>query len=484
MADDCALMITRRQLRLSRLGAAAMATLIALAGSVAPVAAWANGPNSGNGYGTHDWILDQAFRLLDKRGIDTSWVDRSVALLATDDPDYVEVAADSSRSIEHTYTGGGKRGGAVHRITEHYAAIVRLYAEGRAAQLAGDDSTAGDRFREASYNLGMLAHFYGDILQPFHTSRDAIGITGPHYAYEMLVDKSTKTGTDASSWSVANTSWVVKNVTNVRSAAIAAAAYSRARYLTLAAHFSSSNTVLSSTANTVTKEVLIRASGDLANLIASAAKGVGNPPAVGSVAIKLTWRGVKTNETRERIDGTVLDVNGKPIEGVCVDVIWPLANGSTTKLRFWTDQYGKGHVYGTVGAPPYMQHKTVTATVTTNQTTIIKTAWFYRTPRLADGSAGFVTTVSDTTVKAGQTVTATTLARTSTGAPVVGLWVAFTWTLGSTIVKGGAYTDSTGRARSTYVIKTTTSRSTLTVKGSATAYSISRSASRTFHRVD
>lgn len=457
-------------MRLSRLSAATLAALLAIAGSVAPVAAWANGPNSGNGYGTHDWILDQAFRLLDKRGFDTSWIDRSVALLATDDPDYVEVAADPSRSIEHTYTGGGKRGGAVDRITEHYAAIVRLYNEGN--------------YAEASYNLGMLAHFYGDILQPYHTSRDAIGKDGPHYAYEILVDKSTKTGTDAPGWSVANTSWVVKDMTNVRSAALAAAAYSRARYLTLAAHFSSSNTSLSSTANTVTREVLTRASGDLANLISSVPKGIGNPPAVGSLSIKLTWRGVKTNETRERIDGTVLDVNGKPIEGVCVDVVWPLANGSTTKLRFWTDQYGKGHVYGTVGAPPYMRHQTVTATVTTDQTTITKTAWFYRTPRLADGSAGFKTTVNDSTVKAGQTVTATTLARTKTGAPVVGLWVAFTWTLGSTVVTGGAYTDSTGRARSTYVIKTTTSHATLSVKGAATAYSISRRSTASFHRVD
>jgi hypothetical protein len=464
-------MITRRQLRPSRFLAASMATLIALAGSVAPVAAWANGPNAGNGYGTHDWILDQAFRLLDKRGINTSWVDRQTALLATDDPDYIEVAADPSRSIEHTYTGGGKRGGAVDRITEHYAAIVRLYKQGD--------------FEGASYNLGMLAHFYGDILQPYHTSRDAIGKTPTHYNYEVLhVDNVTKSPTDAPGWSVANTSWVVKDMTNVRSAAIAAAAYSRARYLTLAAHFSTSSSSLSSTANTVTKEVLVRASGDLANLISSVPKGIGNPPAVGSLSIKLTWRGVKTNETRERIDGTVKDVSGKPIEGVVVNVDWPLANGTTTKLRFWTDQNGQGHVYGIVGAPPYMHHQTVTATVTTNETTITKTAWFYRTPRLADGSAGFVTTVNDTTVKAGQTVTATTLARTSTGVPVVGLWVAFTWTLGTKTVTGGGYTDSTGRARSTYLITSTTSHSTLTVKGAATAYSISRSSTASFHRVD
>lgn len=481
-------MISRPQPRPSRLGArlavATLATLLAFAGSVAPVAAWANGPNAGNGYGTHDWVLDQAFRLLGKRGIDMSWVDRSAALLATDDPDYVEVAAAPSRTIEHTYTGGGRRGGAVDRITEHYAAIVRLYAAGRAAQLAGDTSTAQDRFREASYNLGMLAHFYGDILQPFHTSRDAIGKDGPHYAYEILVDKGTKTPTDAASWSVANTTWVVKNMTNVRTAALAAAAYSRARYLNLAAHFSSSNKSLSATANTVTRDVLIRASGDLANLISSVPKGIGNPPAAGTLTMKLRWRGVRTNDTTERLDVNVRDVSGKPIEGVKVDIMWPQPDGSKLKMPVWTDALGYGHVYGKVGSNTYMVHQTVTATVATNATTISKSTWFYRTRRLANGSAGFVTTVNDSTVVAGQTITVTTLARTSAGSPIVGLYVTWTWYQGSASSTTSGYTDSTGKARSTFVVKPTTTKSTITVTGRTSAYSIKRSESATFHRVD
>jgi hypothetical protein len=471
----------RFRTRFPRLAAAGLAMLLVFGGSVAPAAAWSN---NGNLYGSHDWILDQAFRLLTARGIDWSWVDRTVALVATDDPDTVEVAADPTRNIEHVYTGGGRRGGAVDRITEHYAAILRLYKEGRAAQLAGDGATATARFRDASYNLGMLAHFYGDILQPFHTSRDAIGQETTHLAYELLVDKSNRHPTDAPTWSVANTAWVVSDVTNMRSAALAAAAYSRARYLTLAANFKATDTTLSPTAGTVTKEVLIRASGDLANLVASVPKGIGNPPAAGKLTITLRYRGVKANEASERLDGTVLDVNGKPIEGVRVNVVWPMPDGTTKTLPFWTDELGKGHVYGTVGSNPLMVHQAVTATVTTNLTTLIKGTWWYRTPKLADGTAGFVTTVNDRTVRAGQTVTVTTTAKSTTGSPVVGLLVTWTWKLGSTTVTTSAYTDSTGKARSSRLITSSTTRSTIYVTARTSAYSLSRSSSTYFYRVD
>ena len=249
-----------------RLAAASLVALLAFVGAVAPAAGWSN---NGDLYGSHDWILDQSLRLLAARGIDTSWVNRTVALQSSDDPDTIEAAADPSREIEHVYTAGGRRGGAIDRITEHYAAILRLWAKGHEAQLAGDATAATADFRDASYNLGMLSHFYADILQPFHTSRDAIGQTTTHRAYELLVDHFQHHPTDSPSWSVANTSWVVKDMTNVRTAALAAATYSRVRYLDLAANFSASDTSLSPTADQITREVMIRASGDLANLISS-----------------------------------------------------------------------------------------------------------------------------------------------------------------------------------------------------------------------
>lgn len=463
-------MRSRAHPSLSRLGAATLATLLAFAGVAAPVAGWANGPDGGNGYGSHDWILDQALRFLTARGVSTSWVDRDIALLATDDPDKIEVAADPSRDIEHVYTAGGRRGGAVHRITEHYAAMLREYATGD--------------YDGASYQLGMLAHFYGDILQPYHTSRDAIGQTTKHFAYEMLVDDDNRHPTDAPGWSIVGTSWVVKNITNIRTSALAAAAYSRARYTSLAANFDANDTSLSSAANTVTKEVLRRASGDLANIISTVPKGIGNAPAVGSLTITLRWRGVKTNEVSERLDGKVLDVNGDPIEGVLVKISWPMPDGSKKIMPFWTDELGNGHIYGVVGSNTYMAHQTVTATVKTNLTTVTKSTWWYRTKRLADGTAGFKTSISDSTVVAGQTVTVTATAKTSTGSPIVGLLITYSWYVGSTTITTTAYTDSAGNAKSSYKVLSSTTRSTITVTARTSAYSINRSSSKTFHRVD
>jgi hypothetical protein len=459
-----------------------MTAIFAFAGTVAPVAAWAN---YGDKYGTHDWILDQAFRMFDDRGINISWIDRTTALLATDDPDNIEVKADPTRDIEHVYTGdGGRRGGAPDRITEHYAAVLRYYQAGKTAKAAGDDATATARFKTASYNLGMLAHFYGDILQPFHTSRDAIGKSTTHKAYEQLVDDLTRHPVDAPGWQIKNTTFAPKDVTNVRTAAIAAAAYSRARYLNLQANFAASDTSLKPVAAQITKEVLLRASGELANLISSVPKGIGNPPPVGSISLTLRWRGVKTNEASERLDGQVLDINGKPMEAVRVDIAWPMPDGSTKIMPFWADGAGWGHIYGVVGSNTYMKHNEVKATVRTNTTTLVKTTWWYRTKRLADGTAGFSTKISDSTVVSGQTVTMTATAKTSTGAPIVGLQITFTWTMGSSVTKTTAYTDSTGKARSSRSITSTTTRSTMSVKASTSAYSINRSSTKSFHRVD
>ena len=470
--------------RLSRLGAASLAALLALAGAITPAAAWSNGPDGGNGYGSHDWILDQSLRLLSARGVSTSWVDRTVAMLATDNPDKVEVAADPDREIEHVYTGGGKRGGAVHRITEHYAAILKYYNAGKAAQVAGNDAAAEDAFDDASYNLGMLAHFYGDIAQPFHTSRDAIGQTTTHKAYELLVDDDNRHPTDAPSWSVANSSWVVKDMPDVRKAALAMAAYSRARYQALAADFHASDSSLHGDAATVTKEVLIRASGDLANLISSVPKGIGNPPAIGSITLKLRYQGVKTNEGSERLDGTVLDVSGKPIEGIRVDIKWPMPDGSFKTMPFWTDDLGVGHIYGTIGSNTYMKKFTVTATVKSNYKTLTKSTWFYRTKRLSDGTAGFSTTISDSTVVSGQTITVTATAKSSGGTPVVGLLITFSWYIGSSTITATAYTDSAGKAKSIYKVTGSTPQSGTSVTARTQAYSISRSSSKSFHRVD
>ncbi len=112
--------------------------LAGLVTAPAPAAAWSNG--KGDGYGTHDWIIDEGLRVLSDR--DVSWFHRTTALLVSDDPDNVEVVANPARKIDHIYRDGGVRGGAVQRITEHYAAAVQLHREGVEAQEAGDAAAA------------------------------------------------------------------------------------------------------------------------------------------------------------------------------------------------------------------------------------------------------------------------------------------------------------------------------------------------------
>jgi hypothetical protein len=280
------------------------------------------------------------------------------------------------------------------------------------------------------------------------------------------------------------TSWALKNITNIRTTALAAATYSRAKYTDLAANFDANDTVLSSTANAITRDVLRRASGDLADIVQSVPKGVGNAPAVGTVTINLRWRGVKTNEVSERLDVNVLDVNGKPIEGVLGDVLWPMPDGSKKHMPLWTDELGNGHIYGVVGSNTYMAHQTVTVTVKTNAKVVTKSTWWYRTKRLADSTTGYSTSISDSTVVNGQTVTLTTTAISTSGTPIAGLLITYSWYVGATTITTTAYTDSTGKAKSSYKVLSTTTHSTITVTARTSAYSINRSSSKTFHRVD
>ena len=207
----------RPRRHLARLSTAFVA-LAVMAGAFAfpatPVKAWANG--GGDGYGTHDWIVDQAVKVLNGRA--DSWFDASVARLASDDPDTQEPA---SLAVDHVYNGQGRRGGAIDRISYEFDQASASYARGD--------------YHDASYHIGLLAHFYGDILQPFHTARAAIGKKTAHHKYELLVNDKTRHRGDAPSW--ASSRRTVSTFSNIRTEAIAAAAYSRKLFAPLYASF-------------------------------------------------------------------------------------------------------------------------------------------------------------------------------------------------------------------------------------------------------
>ena len=65
-------------------GVLVIGTVGALAAPMPSALGWANGVSGCNSYGGHDWVLDKA---IDAAGNDASWVQRRVALRATDDPD-------------------------------------------------------------------------------------------------------------------------------------------------------------------------------------------------------------------------------------------------------------------------------------------------------------------------------------------------------------------------------------------------------------
>ena len=453
-------------------------TMVLIVGGTPPVAAWTNG--AGDGYETHDWIIDQALRVLDGKADD--WFDRGTALRASDDPDHIEVRADQSRDVEHLYRESGRRGGAIHRITEHYAAAVRLYAEGAAARAAGDTATAAAKFTAASYNIGMLSHFYGDILQPFHSASAGGGKLAAHLAYEHLVGAKTRTRDASPGWQ--STNRTVTTIANVRLAAIAAAAYSRARFGTLYRSFILDETVISPTVSRVTKEVLVRAADDLADVIWSISQGAGIAPDVATLAVSIRWHGTRQYETAETVYATAKDVHGKPIEGLQVDVLWPLPGGGTKRVRFWTDPAGAGHYTGSVGLSPLMRKRPVVVSATTNGKTVRSSTWFYETPQLAYATAGFRTTVSDRTVRAGQTVTVHTYARDVYGRPVAGLYVRWTWSLHGTLLWTSGYTNAYGRASSSMTVTSATTRYRIYVYARAAAHSINRVSSTWFARTD
>ena len=147
-------------------------TLLVLCGVPAPAHAWSNGTDGCNSFGTHDWVLDRA---LDAVGDQASWVNRRVALRATDDPDCVDGIDHASASWWHVHDEWGETYGGAPEAAEVWYERMRNRLE------AGNE-------RGASRALGIMAHIVGDVAQPMHTDsrprEDRV-----HGLYESAVDR-------------------------------------------------------------------------------------------------------------------------------------------------------------------------------------------------------------------------------------------------------------------------------------------------------
>ena len=331
----------------------------------------------------------------------------------------------------------------------------------------------------ASIAFGWMAHYYGDILQPYHTNYAAVDLDVSHRRYELLVDDQTSLPDQSPGWMT--TDRAPHAVTDIRATAIAAAAYSRSYFPELYRQFHADETVLNARVTTITGYLLKRASSDLADLMYSISQGVDIIPAA-TVTAKVKYVYISKNAT-EYVDITVKDAAGHPLEGIRVDVAFPLATGGTTLIRHYTTAAGTLTVHANVGASPYGLHRPVAVTVVTGDVTKTATPWFTTTHRLGSGSAGFKSWVNDGTVQPGQTLRVATLARDTKGHGIANLKV--TWTLtfaNGSVLKTVGYTDATGKALMTVPITSATPKGTVKVSAKTQAAGVTRYSTTSFKR--
>jgi hypothetical protein len=434
-------------------------TASAIALQAAPAAAWAN---NGDGYGTHDWIVDQAVRVLDGR-VD-SWFDAGIARLASDDPDTVERPLRDQD--DHVYHERGKRGGGVDRIATEFDKASASYA-------------AGD-YADASYHIGLLAHIYGDLLQPYHTAYAAMKLDSEHRNYEHRVGDLTRKASDMPAWHSSRRT--VSTFANIRTKAAASAAYSRALYPALHKAFGPNQNHLNDRAREITGKVMVRAANDLADVIWSISRGSGAQPKIGALRVSVKWVGVRSGFPTQAVFVTAKDVNGKPIEDLLVRVRWPTSTGTREEILF-TDPHGFQKRLGPVGTGPLYQRLDVKATAAVRDQVATANAWWALTRALGSGASGFRTKISDQRVVAGQTVTVTSIARDGKGRPMRNLLVTWTWNYDGTKVTTKAITDANGRASSTQQITSSTTRNRVRVTAHTQAASHNRYVYVYFKRV-
>ena len=406
-----------------------------------PALGWGNGPGDiptqdGNGYGTHDWVLDNAIRMTRSAdGGNASWVNVEVALRATDDPDYGVTATSGEM---HGYKNTGVYQGGPQAVADEYFQLMTAYNKGD--------------YTQASRHLGVMSHYYSDICQPYHT--DARGTmsenNGRHHEYELTVTELTRTRSSSAGWLSADPR---TDVYDIRSQAVQAALYARTKYTVLDAYLAAHNGRVTGDAHSTTGDVLNRATNDLADIIRAVPRGEGlakSPTVMKQRMQKMTYYYPRKGTRKAdmvRSEVRCYDAAGRPMRGVKVTFVWPLS--ITKKQVAFTD--GDGMAYNWQ-APDYgislmKKRSVVSQTVQSNQIATAST-WFMPTPVLASGTAGMKTNVSTHRPKQGTVLKAKARVRDTAGKPVVGLPVTFTWGFKSQTVVVKTFTNASGYAYS------------------------------------
>jgi hypothetical protein len=214
----------------------------------AAAAAWSNGDDHGNGFGTHDWVLQEANRLAARQS--AGWVSLKVGLPHTDDPD-----TEFHDFYYHVYdVWGDHYGDAPKKVMEYYGKAL-------AARKAGN-------VKLASKDAGIMAHYYADICCPLHTDQSAAE-DRMHSNYESAAQTLTDSVGENRSWisydGYAPTRDVVAFTEDT-------AAASHKYYTALVKGYISGG--MNATVKEITRKRLNRAANGLADLLVSIKKNV------------------------------------------------------------------------------------------------------------------------------------------------------------------------------------------------------------------
>ena len=206
------------------------------------VDAWSNGPDKGNGFGTHDWILVEAADFASSQG--AGWLDLNVALPQTENPDTV---FQDFRLQAYPRLAGRSEGGAPQKVELYYAKAL--------SALKAGDTAAASRW------VGIMSHYFADVCSPLATA-ESTAEERMRSQYEAAVEDRT----DALD---KNDSWVrfdgVKPVSSPSALTVKVATQAREDYSRLVSTFNRSG--FDPTVQAITIRALGRAANGLADLL-------------------------------------------------------------------------------------------------------------------------------------------------------------------------------------------------------------------------
>ncbi len=130
---------------------------------------WSNGPKKGNGFGTHDWIIKEAWDALGR----PKWFNFKAARLKSDNPDTV---LNDPKNHYYDRWGPKRYGKAPQKIDRLFNEAVESYRQ--------------KKYDKTSRIIGLMSHYFSDINNPLHTDRVKYR-RRMHKNYETDVTKRT-----------------------------------------------------------------------------------------------------------------------------------------------------------------------------------------------------------------------------------------------------------------------------------------------------